>query len=317
LVGLERELSTWRQNMEFIFNPPANFLSFAERRGDGNGWYAKAVPVEIGELLAKNFFSRMEAVVLTSATLTVAGNFNFFLKRWGLYNSPALVTARLESPFDFSRQAIIGIPKNFQRYAYPDHPDLFVTALAEGIKHTAKTLRGKELALFSSRVRMEKVYLKVREDLQKEGIMVFCQGIDGSRSHLMEILKESGGDLLLFGSRSFQEGIDIPGLRAVIIEKIPFPSKSDPLVVARQKAIASHGGEPFSEYILPLATLSLKQSIGRLIRSKADRGVIIIFDMRLLNDFSKDILDSLPEATKIIEDVPLFYEKLAAACRLL
>ena len=316
LAGIGMELEALRQDLEFIFNPGQNFLSFAGRKENENSWYSRAIPVEAGTMLVENLFSRLDAAVLTSATLTVAGSFDFFLGRWALAGVNRLVTSRIDSPFDFSSCTILAIPRNFRRYDYNDHQGLFVAALADGIKRTVKILRGKELILFSSRSRMEEVCLKVRGELEKEGITVLCQNVDGGRAHLAEILKESDGDVVLFGSRSFQEGVDIPGLRAVIIEKMPFPGRSDPLIAARQRAIADKGGKPFQEYILPLMIISLRQSFGRLIRSKTDRGAVIIFDPRLLSDYPQ-VLDSLPDSAKVIEDIPLFYEKLAAACRAL
>lgn len=321
LSGLQLEFTNLKEDLAFIFSPQENYVAFARKNTSWNSksrqaetWLARAMPVEVDVFLRERLFSGLKTLVCASATLTVSGKFDFFLNRLGLAGLPAVTTARISSPFDFSNQSILAIPKNFQRYDYNDHPGIFVSALAEGIKKTALALGGKELALFSARSRMEDVYGKIKEDLEKKGVTVLCQNIDGYRNFLVETLKGASGDMLLLGSKSFQEGVDISGMKAVLIEKMPFPSRSDPLVEARQKAVLKKGGRPFQDYILPLAIIGLRQSFGRLIRNKSDRGAVIIFDPRLLSDYP-EVLDSLPECSMVIEDTPAFYQKLAEACK--
>jgi len=333
LSGLQLEFTNLREDLTFVFSPQENYVAFARKKdtwrnsqprqtllsgrkltGQTEAWLARAMPVEVDVFLRERLFANLKTLVCASATLTVSGKFDFFLNRLGLAGLPAVTTSRIDSPFDFSNQSILAIPKNFQRYDYNDHPGIFVSALAEGIKKTALALGGKELALFSARSRMEDVYGKIKEDLEKKGGAVLCQNIDGYRNFLVETLKGASGDMLLLGSKSFQEGVDISGLKAVLIEKMPFPSRSDPLVEARQKAVLKKGGRPFQDYILPLAIIGLRQSFGRLIRNKSDRGAVIIFDPRILNDYP-EVLDSLPECSMVIEDTPAFYQKLADACK--
>jgi len=322
LAALQLEFKSLREDLAFVFTPQENYVAFARRKDTFQNaqfrkteeWLARAMPVEVDVFLRERLFTGLKTLVCASATLTVSGKFDFFLNRLGLAGMPSLKTARIDSPFDFSSQSILAIPGNFQRYDYNDHPGIFVSALAEGIKKTALALGGKELALFSARSRMEEVYGKIKEDLEKNGVAVLCQNIDGYRNFLVETLKGASGNMLLLGSKSFQEGVDISGLKAVLIEKMPFPSRSDPLVEARQKAVLKKGGRPFQDYILPLAIIGLRQSFGRLIRNKSDRGAVVIFDPRLLNDYP-EVLDSLPECPKVIEDTPAFYRKLAEACK--
>lgn len=322
LAGLQLELTNLKEDLAFVFSPQENYVAFSRRKDAPRNaqtrqtetWLARAMPIEVDVFLRERLFAGLKTLVCTSATLTVSGKFDFFLNRIGLAGLPSAITARIDSPFDFSNQSILAIPGNFQRYDYHDHPGIFVSALAEGIKRTALALGGKELALFSARSRMEDVYGKIKEDLEKNGVALLCQNIDGYRNFLVETLKGASGDMLLFGSKSFQEGVDISGLKAVLIEKMPFPSRSDPLVEARQKAVLKKGGRPFQDYILPLAIIGLRQSFGRLIRNKSDRGAVIIFDPRILSDYP-EVLDSLPECSMVIEDTPAFYQKLAAACK--
>ncbi|MFH1903710.1 MAG: helicase C-terminal domain-containing protein [Candidatus Omnitrophota bacterium] len=322
LSGLQLEFTNLKEDLAFVFSPQENYVSFARKKDTSRNpqprqieaWLARAMPVEVDVFLRDRLFANLKTLICASATLTVSGKFDFFLNRLGLSGLPDVTTARLDSPFDFSNQSILAIPRNFQRYDYNDHPGIFVSALAEGIKRTALALGGKELALFSARSRMEDVYGKIKEDLEKKGVAVLCQNIDGYRNFLVETLKGATGDMVLFGSKSFQEGVDISGLKAVLIEKMPFPSRSDPLVDARQKAVQKKGGRPFQDYILPLAIIGLRQSFGRLIRNKSDRGAVIIFDPRILSDYP-EVLDSLPECSMVIEDTPAFYQKLADACK--
>ncbi|MFH0796907.1 MAG: helicase C-terminal domain-containing protein [Candidatus Omnitrophota bacterium] len=311
VLRLAKKFQDVRDTFGLILNPPDNYVSFAGREGTGRGnWFLKTSPVDVALMLRTQLFDKLKSAVLTSATLTVAGRFNFFLRRWGLADVPNLSTAVLNSPFDFSTQTVLGVPRNFHCYNYEEGEENFVAALSEGIKKSALILRGKELVLFFSRSRMEAVYRRIKEEMEKKGITVSCQNIDGSRRSLVERLKESTDDCLLFGTKSFQEGVDISGLTAVIIEKIPFPSQSDPLIFARQKAVEKEGGQRFRDYILPLAIISLRQSFGRLIRRKTDRGVVIIFDPRLVESYS-EVFDSFPNVPRIIEDIPVFYEKLS------
>jgi len=261
--------------------------------------------VQVDKLLSENLFRYLKGAVFTSATLTVAGSFDFFLNRWGLAGRPDVQTAVLDSPFDVPGSVVLAIPRNFPRFNYRDGDQLYAAALSRGISSAALSLRGKSLVLFSSRLRMESVYRRIKDNLEESGITVFCQNIDGSRSSLAERLKDWPGDCLLLGTKSFQEGVDISGLSAVLIEKIPFPGQQDPLVSARSRIV----GSGFQNYILPLAAISLRQSFGRLIRQKTDRGLVIIFDARLIDEFP-EVLDSLPECPKFIGDVPDFYRKL-------
>ncbi|MCX5642493.1 MAG: exonuclease domain-containing protein [Candidatus Omnitrophica bacterium] len=322
LSGLQLEFTNLREDLAFVFSPQENYVAFARKKDTSWNsqsrqtltWLARAMPVEVDLFLRERLFANLKTLVCASATLTVSGKFDFFLNRMGLAGLPAVTTAKIDSPFDFSNQSILAIPRNFQRYDYNDHPGIFVSALAEGIKRTALALGGKQLALFSARSRMEDVYGKIKEDLEKTGVAVLCQNIDGYRNFLVETLKGASGNMLLLGSKSFQEGVDISGLKAVLIEKMPFPSRSDPLIEARQNAVRKKGGRPFQDYILPLAIIGLRQSFGRLIRNKSDRGAVIIFDPRILNDYP-EVLDSLPECSMIIEDTPAFYRKLADACK--
>ncbi len=275
-------------------------------------WKFFSCPLEVGELLIDLIFRNLKAAVLTSATLTVGGNFSFFSQRVGLnlLKKERLFFKSLDSPFDFQKHTILGIPRDFPLYNYKNRQE-FINSLARGIKKVALSVRGKSLVLFSSRERMEKVYMKIKEFLEGEGILTLCQGLDGSRYFLIRQLKEARGDILVFGSKSFQEGVDVSGLSVVFIDKLPFPHRHDPIISARRAHLIKKGKNPFKEYELPLASIALRQSFGRLIRKKSDFGLVIIFDNRLLDkDYKEFIITSLPQSQIIALGESEFYSSL-------
>lgn len=275
-------------------------------------WKFFSSPLEVGELLIDLVFKNLKAAVLTSATLTVGGSFSFFSQRVGLslFEKERLFFKSVNSPFDFQKHTILGIPRGFPLYNYRNRQE-FINSLARGIKKIVLALRGKSLILFSSRERMEKVYMKIKESLEGEGILTLCQGLDGSRYFLIRQLKEAKADILVFGSKSFQEGVDVSGLSVVFIDKLPFPHRHDPIISARRAHLIKKGKNPFKEYELPLASIALRQSFGRLIRKKSDFGLVIIFDNRLLDkDYKEFIIKSLPQSQIVALGESEFYPSL-------
>ena len=272
-------------------------------------WYIKAAPVNVGEFL-KDLYEKKASIIFTSATLTVADKFDFFIQRLGCDVLPPgkILTKVLGSPFDYKEKVILGIPKNFPSYNYL-YPEGFVLDLSDGIEKIAISVRGKILVLFNSLSRMREIYKRIKPKLESENIMILCQYIDGSRSSLVERTKNTDGDVLLFGTKSFQEGIDISGLNGVIIEKIPFPNPNDPVIQGRKEYFENNNCNPWNEYLIPLTTIALKQSFGRLMRKKTDKGFIIIFDSRLHNDY-REMRQSLPSCKEIFQSLENFHQSI-------
>ncbi len=281
-----RRIRQTRFDLEFITKQAdRNFVYWLERRG--RGVFLQASPVDVSELLQEKLFSKVETCILTSATLSTNGSFNFIRDRLGL---AAGKTSTLVAPssFDHEKQAILYLPK-----AMPDprSPEFLQVAANEIIKILQVT-RGHAFVLCTSNQSMAALFELVSSRI---GYPCFLQG-SMSKTGLLDKFR-STPNAVLFATSSFWQGVDVRGeqLSCVIIDKLPFAVPSDPIVQARSKFIDENGGRSFSDYSVPQAIISLKQGIGRLIRSKTDRGVIAILDPRLrTKGYGRDFLQSLP-----------------------
>jgi len=245
-------------------------------------------PVDVSVPLAETVFDPAESVILTSATLSVGGSFDFIRNRVGIGATAEELT--LPSPFDYLRQAICILPENATAYDDPAH-DLQMTVLIDAI---AGLLEGHTLVLFTSYGPLKRVWALLQERLEARGIASLAQGLDGTRRQILQSFLADPRTVLLATS-SFWEGVDIPGdrLRCVVIDKLPFPVPTDPLVRARSERLR----DPFGEYILPVAIIRLRQGFGRLIRSASDRGAVVLCDPRLrTRQYGLGFLRALPPA---------------------
>ncbi len=255
-----------------------------EGRGRGNV-ILSASPIEVSQLLKDSLFDRLHACVLTSATLSVAGSFGFFRDRLGI---PDAETLLVESPFDHARQAVLYLPKGMPE---PREPGFFPRALQE-IEQLLEITEGRAFLLFTSHAALAKAARALEGN---DRWPLFVQG-DGSKVTLVERFKTTPRAVLL-GTSSFWHGVDVPGeaLSLVVIDKLPFDVPSDPLVAARIERIRDNDGNPFAEYQTPMAVLDLKQGLGRLLRSRGDRGILAVLDPRLTTKgYGKTFLASLP-----------------------
>jgi ATP-dependent DNA helicase DinG len=244
-----------------------------------------ASPIDVSELLRVNLFERLEAAVLTSATMTVEDRFDFFRKRLGLEDAE---TSVVETSFDPAEQAVLYLPR--QMYE-PRHPRFIERAVVE-IVELLNTTEGRAFLLFTSYANMQKIHAALEAI---DHWPLFLQG-EGSKVALVESFRTTPGAVLL-GTTSFWHGVDVPGeaLSLVVIDKLPFDVPGDPLIAARIERIRREGGNPFGEYQVPLAVLELKQGLGRLLRSREDRGVLAVLDPRLTTrGYGRTFLRSLP-----------------------
>jgi Rad3-related DNA helicase/DNA polymerase III epsilon subunit-like protein len=249
-------------------------------------------PIDVSVPLAETIFDPAESVVLTSATLSVAGGFDFVRTRVGIGAAADELT--LASPFDYLRQAISILPENATAYDDPVHD----TQMAELVDGIAGRLDGHTLVLFTSYGPLKRVWSLLQDRLDARGIASLAQGLDGTRRQILQSFLADPRTVLLATS-SFWEGIDIPGdrLRCVIIDKLPFPVPTDPLVRARSERLR----DPFGEYILPVAIIRLRQGFGRLIRSASDRGAVVLCDPRLrTRQYGMGFLSALPPAPRAV-----------------
>jgi predicted DnaQ family exonuclease/DinG family helicase len=246
----------------------------------------RVAPSHLGDAIRRGLVEPRKSVVFTSATLAVADSFGFALDRFGIGD---VADARaFGSPFDYAAQAILVLPTEG---ALPNEPD-YADEAAETIAEIGRALDGRTLVLFTAHSAMREVAARLAP-LEESGIAVLTQGIDGSRRALLE--RFAAGRAVLLGTQSFWEGIDLPGeiLECVVIARLPFAVPDDPLVQGRSERYE----DPFREFHLPQAALRLRQGFGRLIRTRTDRGAVVLLDRRaLLRDYGADLIAALPGA---------------------
>src|ERR1044072_5698752 len=279
------------------------FVYWIERRGRGT--FLRASPIDVSALLQDKLFEKVPTVVLTSATLSSAGNFRFIRERLGLDKADELFA---ESIFDFENQAVLYLPRSMPD---PRSPQWGRAAADEVIKIVNAT-QGRAFVLSTSFAGMNELFERVASQIDYP---CFVQG-SASKSALLNKFRATP-NAVLFATSSFWQGVDVRGeqLSCVIIDKMPFAVPSDPVVAARQRFIEDQGGSSFYEYSVPQAIISLKQGLGRLIRSTTDRGVLAVLDPRLKTKvYGRPFLKSLPpcRVTSDIEDLGIVFEARAA-----
>jgi DNA polymerase-3 subunit epsilon/ATP-dependent DNA helicase DinG len=230
----------------------------------------------------------VQSAILTSATLSVGGSFDFVRSRLGIGDGAEELA--LQSPFDYLSQALCVLPEGVPAYDDPMHD----TVIANMVGDVADRLGGHTLVLFTGYGPLRRVHALLQERLEQRGISLLGQGLDGTRRQILRSFLDDPRTVLL-GTNSFWEGVDIPGerLRCVLIDKLPFAVPTDPLVRARTDGLR----DPFAQYILPMAVIRLRQGFGRLIRGHADRGAVILCDERLTSrEYGDVFLRALPPA---------------------
>ncbi len=298
LQAIARRAAEFRADLDFLLEAnDSGFVFWLERRG--RGVFLQGTPIDVSAILTDKLFDCVPACVLTSATLTVGGSFEFVRRRLGLRYARE---RRLESHFDHSRQAVLYIPPDLPD---PRRPEFARQAAAEVCRLLAAT-RGRAFVLFTSYSQMNQVYELAAPRLK---FPLLLQGT-APRTVLLDRFRNLPG-AVLFATSSFWQGVDVPGeqLSCVIIDRLPFAVPSDPVIAARLRAIGENGGEPFNEYQVPQAVLALKQGFGRLLRSRSDRGVLAILDNRILaKNYGTIFLESLPDyrVTRDISEVERF-----------
>ncbi|MFW6202575.1 MAG: ATP-dependent DNA helicase, partial [Gemmatimonadota bacterium] len=261
-----------------------------EERGDVA---ANAAPVDLSDALRESLFEPLDTAVLTSATLATEDGFGFLRRRLGLGAGLRVREAVHPSPFDYDEQTVVAVPTDLPE---PNAPgDVFDDATADVVGDLAALSDGGVFALFTSYRALRKVAAELRSRRLDGEWPLFVQG-EAPRAQLIERFAASGRGVLL-GVASFWEGVDVPGepLRGLVIAKLPFKVPSEPLTEARTEAIEREGGNAFYDYMLPHAALRLKQGFGRLIRSRTDRGAVVLLDRRVVEKrYGRYFLETLP-----------------------
>lgn len=270
----------------FLNDEDRNYVRWIEKKKEPSVMVSL---IDVGSALYDLIFKDIKSSVLTSATLTVDGRFDFLKKRLALPNPE--IEARVESPFNYDEQMAVIIPEDTVE---PENPEYYIN-LGESVLKIIKKTGGKAFVLFTSYKTLDTVYDQIRDEISELGLITYKQGM-GSRKNLLLNFTENINSIL-FGTESFWEGVDAPGetLECVIITKLPFKVPTEPIVRARLNEIKERGGNSFLEYTLPLAVIKLRQGIGRLIRKKTDHGIIVILDKRiLLKSYGSIFLRSIP-----------------------
>lgn len=318
MEAIQRRVEQLKFDLDFIvLNEDQTFINWCERRG--RGIFLQSTPIDMSGILNDRLFGRnvsstdeaeaerqfkIESVIMTSATLTTAGSFKFMRQRLGIDQASELIA---ESNYDYTNQSLLYLPPKM-----PDPRDAgFTEAAANEIVKILNASQGRAFVLCTSNSQM-----KALRDLVEYRIEfpVLMQG-EGSRSGILDRFRQTP-NAVLFATASFWQGVDVRGeaLSCVIIDKLPFAVPTDPVVAARQRFIDNTGGNSFADYSVPAAVISLKQGLGRLIRSATDRGVLSVLDPRIVTKgYGQNFLKSLPPSriTRKIEEVQSFFAHLA------
>jgi ATP-dependent DNA helicase DinG len=303
-LSLSRRAGELRDDFRFVMkaNDP-EYVYFLESRG--RGLFLRAAPIDVSPIVREVLFDRMKATVLTSATLTVDGSFDYIRGRLGLDRPGAARLVRLPSEFDYAKQAILYLPRKMPDPRSPE----FTGAAAREVIAILERSQGRAFVLFTSYAAMRAVHAIAELELRYP---ILVHG-SAPRSALLQQFRTTP-NAVLFATSSFWQGVDVMGeaLSCVIIDKLPFVSPGDPITAARIEAVANRGGQPFGDYQVPLAILALLQGLGRLIRHRDDRGVLAILDPRLQTmGYGRRFLVSLPPATvtRDVNDIGRFFDR--------
>lgn len=291
LAGTISRLLEWQARTHVILMEPSEQGIYWAHFAPSSDYISlNAAPLHVAPFLEKSIFSAKQSVVLTSATLRVGGTFEYIRERLGIAEAQELA---LGSPFDYPSSTLLYLPTNIPE---PDTPN-YQRMVEEAIVSLSKALEGRTLVLFTSHRQLQRTAKAITPILAEDGILVLEQSENTSRTQLLETFRLAGRAVLM-GTRSFWEGIDIVGetLSCVVIPRLPFSVPTDPIFSARSETYE----DPFHQYAVPESILRLRQGFGRLIRSKTDRGIIVILDKRIqTRSYGKLFLQSLPPCTMV------------------
>ena len=261
-------------------------ICWVELSSDGKKLALRSAPLDVGPLVEKHLWFEKDAVVMTSATLATAGEFNYIKGRLRAQDADELAVG---SPFDYENSTLVYLPDDIPE---PWEKEGHQRALERGLLQLCRATGGRTLGLFTSHAQLRDTAQAIQGPLEREGIEVYAQTGSASRHQLLHAFSNAEKAVLL-GARSFWEGVDVPGpaLSVLLIARLPFDVPSDPIISARSESFENS----FVDYSVPEAVLRFRQGFGRLIRTRSDRGVVVVFDRRVVSKrYGRLFLESLP-----------------------
>lgn len=286
--------------IEHLLGGAQGRVMWAEARPEAGTptWGLYSAPIDVAEPLNETLLRECASLVLTGATITVDESFAFYRQQCGLdAQAQRLVELIVPSPFDWQRQLLLCLPTDLPNPGSQEHAD----AVVDVVVRLAEITQGGVLVLFTARQRMLAAWEALKEALRELELSLLCQDVSGERWWLLEQMRSDARTVLL-GLRSMWEGVDVPGqhLQCVVVEKMPFAVPDDPLVAARMEYLSSLGTDPYHHYYVPEAIRTLRQGVGRLIRTKDDRGVVFLLDSRVhRRHYGRRFINSLPPGKKL------------------
>ncbi|MBL7199977.1 MAG: 3'-5' exoribonuclease [Anaerolineae bacterium] len=290
-TALSRQLSGVHEQLASVLvEAHDDQVAWIQARAQEGDLSLNAVPLHVGQLVERHLLWPKEAVILTSATMCTNGDFSFVKERLGAWDADELAVG---SPFDYQSQVLLYLPTDIPEPQQPHRQK----EINESLVALARATQGRMLVLFTSHRQLRAVNSAIARALAEWGITVYAQGQGASRSQLLENFRTTEKAVLL-GTRSFWEGIDVPGeaLSCLVLEKLPFAVPTDPVFSARSSSV----DDPFLQYAVPDAILRFRQGFGRLIRTQTDRGIVVVLDKRLqTKQYGSLFVDSLPACTTL------------------
>ena len=306
LRGVARRLESAGDSLASALRTPAKgapvvrWMELTGRPGPERNIALHCVPLDLAPVLRDDLFGRVTSAVVTSATLATDGGFGFLKQRLGLDKTESpTVSAIFPSPFDYPQQAMLVMPTDLP--APNENARGHLDAVAGQLRDLMKASDGGLFALFTSHRDVREMAEMLRSTQHHTQWPLLVHG-EESREVLLQRFRDSGRAVLL-GTATFWEGVDVPGdaLRGLLIAKLPFRVPTEPMVAAQCEAIEARGGNAFAEFMLPHASLRLKQGFGRLIRTATDHGVVVLSDPRVSTKrYGRELVDALPDARRIV-----------------
>ena len=282
-----RRLAEVDSNLQgMVSTPKPDNIYWIEAQPGNNTIALNMAPLHVGPLMEQHLWHQKNSIILTSATLTTNEGFDYLRNRLNAADADEI---QLGSPFDYENSALLYLVNDIPE---PSDANGHQRAVEQALIRLSKATGGRLLALFTSYSQLRRTSTNISPALSENGIIVYDQGEGASPNTLLETFREADKAVLL-GTRSFWEGVDIPGdaLSVLVVVKLPFDVPSEPIIAARSETF----DDPFNEYQLPEAILRFRQGFGRLIRTQSDRGVVAILDKRILTKrYGRSFLDSLP-----------------------